>query len=572
MLQQPLEQALGNHHIRRFLNSRIIPALKIAAMFFDNQQVRNLLQRRLHIFIRRRATAPQHLIHLHNQTGKLPQPFELLVADNNLQKLPGRRHRAVGFLKGRALAVEQQLMKIQQIQPHRFQPLARLFFHPLIIARYWILPSVIIVGGGLAGLSAAAALGGAGWQVDLFEARGFLGGRATSWPVTPSDEASEVIDNCQHVLLRCCHNLLDFYRRLGVADKVHFSPEYYFLEPGGHLSTLRRGALPPPFHFARSFAALKFLGAIDKAAIARAMLAIPKDRKRTDLDRIAMLAWLREKAQTPRAIERYWAPVLVSAVNEDVDRMAASHGLQVFWLGMLSGRDNYELGIPEVPLRELYREDAWRKIGPVHIHTRTPATIEIADGQVTGVRTGGSLHQAGHYISAVPFERIAQTAPGLTLDTTAFEHSPITGIHLWFDRPITQLPHAALLDRTIQWMFNKSGGRYVQLVVSASRSLTEMPRAEVIALALRELSEFIPAVRAATLERAHVVKEIRATFSARPGLEALRPLSQSAVPNLALAGDWTRTGWPATMEGAVRSGYLAAECVSRGRFLIPDGA
>jgi squalene-associated FAD-dependent desaturase len=439
------------------------------------------------------------------------------------------------------------------------------------------LPSAIIVGGGLAGLSAAAALGSAGWHVDLFESRGFLGGRATSWPVTPSDEASEVIDNCQHVLLRCCHNLLDFYRRLGVADKVHFSHEYYFLEPGGRLSTLKRGILPPPLHFTGSFAALKFLGALDKAAIARAMLAIPKDRKRPDLDRITMLAWLREKAQTPRSIERYWAPVLVSAVNEDVDRMAASHGLQVFWLGMLANRDNYEMGIPEVPLRELYREDAWQRIGSVNIHTRTPATIDISDNRVTAIRTAGTLHQADHYIAAVPFERIAQVAPALDLDISAFEHSPITGIHLWFDRPITQLPHAALLDRTIQWMFNKSGGRYLQLVVSASRALTEMPRAEVVSLALRELSDFFPIARAATLERAQVIKEVRATFSARPGLEALRPLAQTSIPNLSLAGDWTRTGWPATMEGAVRSGYLAAEHASRAlanpaRFLIPDVA
>jgi zeta-carotene desaturase len=143
-----------------------------------------------------------------------------------------------------------------------------------------------------------------------------------------------------------------------------------------------------------------------------------------------------------------------------------------------------------------------------------------------------------------------------------FEHSPITGIHLWFDRPVTDIPHATLLDRTIQWMFNKHEGRYVQLVVSASRSLTEMPRVDVIALGLKELAEFFPAAREAKLEKAHVVKEIRATFSARPGLEALRPGNRTAVRNLFLAGDWTKSGWPATMEGAVRSGYLAAEAVT----------
>jgi zeta-carotene desaturase len=121
-------------------------------------------------------------------------------------------------------------------------------------------------------------------------------------------------------------------------------------------------------------------------------------------------------------------------------------------------------------------------------------------------------------------------------------------------------------------MFNKSQGRYIQLVVSASRSLETMPRAEVIALALRELAEFFPAVREAKLEKSHVVKEIRATFSAAPGLESRRPLSRTMIPNLFLAGDWTRSGWPATMEGAVRSGYLAAEAITGKKFLLPDSA
>ena len=155
-----------------------------------------------------------------------------------------------------------------------------------------------------------------------------------------------------------------------------------------------------------------------------------------------------------------------------------------------------------------------------------------------------------------------QLIPELGFDATPFAHSPITGIHLWFDRKITDLPHATLLDRTIQWMFNKQEGHYVQLVVSASRSLTPLSKNEIVELALRELAEFFPQAREARHERSHVVKEIRATFSARPGLENLRPVARTAIPNLFLAGDWTRSGWPATMEGAVRSGYLAAEAVT----------
>jgi glycine/D-amino acid oxidase-like deaminating enzyme len=197
--------------------------------------------------------------------------------------------------------------------------------------------------------------------------------------------------------------------------------------------------------------------------------------------------------------------------------------------------------------------------------------FQVEDGAVAGVKTNQGTLAADAYVSALPFERVV----GLDLDVTGFEHSPITGIHLWFDRPVTSLPHAVLLDRTIQWMFNKSEGKYIQLVVSASRRLTAMPRGEVIELALRELVEFLPAVSEAKLEKAHVVKEVRATFSAVPGLESARPVSVTPLSNLFLAGDWTRSGWPATMEGAVRSGYLAAEAVTahfgkRENFLLPD--
>ena len=150
-----------------------------------------------------------------------------------------------------------------------------------------------------------------------------------------------------------------------------------------------------------------------------------------------------------------------------------------------------------------------------------------------------------------------------------FEHSSITGIHLWFDRPVTDLPHAALLDRNIQWFFNKGDGKYLQLVVSASKLFLDLSRNEVVELAVKELADFLPAVRRAKLVKAHVIKEVRATFSALPGLEEQRPGAVTKWPNVFLAGDWTRSGWPATMEGAVRSGYLAAEAVSGGRFLIP---
>ena len=431
------------------------------------------------------------------------------------------------------------------------------------------MPKVLIAGGGLAGLSAAAALGSAGFEVDLFEARSFLGGRATSYPLPAADGAEpEVIDNCQHILLRCCVNLLDFYGRMGVRDRIKFYREFYFLEPGGHLSVMRRGRLPAPFHFAESFLHMHFLDRHDKAKIARAFIAMRRERtRRKDLDRISMLDWLLQKRQTPHAIDRFWRQILVSAVNEDLDRMAAVHGFQVFWLGFLARADAYEMGVPNVPLGTLYSTEAWKRIGSVHIHLRAPVERVGEDGFIVA----GECRTADHYVCALPFERLESVG----LPAPKLEHSPITGVHLWFDREITNLPHATLLDRTMQWMFNKDSGRYLQLVVSASRDLTSLSRGEIIEIAIGDLRLYFPRVKDATLVKAHVIKEQRATFSAAPETESQRPVAQSGPPNVVLAGDWTRTGWPATMEGAVRSGYLAAEEVASAahkpaRFLIPD--
>jgi squalene-associated FAD-dependent desaturase len=439
------------------------------------------------------------------------------------------------------------------------------------------MPYVIVAGGGLAGMAAAAALGSAGYRVTLFESRGFLGGRAASLPASPSEPASEAIDNCQHILLRCCVNLLDFYQRLGVADRIRFHREVHFVEPGGRISVLRPGCLPAPLHLAASFCRLSFLSAGSKIAIARGLAAIRREYgRRGDLDEITMLDWLREKRQPSEAIARFWRPVLVSAINEELEVMAARHGLQVFRLSFLARRDSYQMGIPATLLGELYASELWDGLPRLNLRLRSPIDRIRFDGsRVSAVESTGVRQEADFYVCALPFERIPDVAPELELGLAAFRHSPITSIHLWFDRPVTDLAHAALVDRTIQWLFSKAGGRYVQLVVSASRALVGMGRSQVIELALRELAEFMPRARDARLEKAHVIKELRATLSPVPGLEALRPATQTAFGNLFLAGDWTRSGWPSTMEGAVRSGYLAAEAVTQaaGRprtFLLPD--
>ncbi len=364
---------------------------------------------------------------------------------------------------------------------------------------------------------------------------------------------------------------------MGVQDEITFHREFFWIEPGGRMSIMRRGLLPAPLHFTESFIKLRFLSLADKIAVGSGLLSVKYEYgKRSDLDKITMLDWLREKKQTPRAIERFWRQVLVSAINEELDRMAAVHGLQVFYLGFLANATAYEMGVPNVPLGRLYSEEAWARYPQVQFRERaTVQQLAVEDGAVRGLQVNGETVTADAYVLAVPFERVQAIAPQLLVDLSPFSHSPITGIHLWFDRPVTDLPHATLLDRTIQWMFNKGEGRHIQLVVSASRSLTNMAKNEVIELALTELKEFFPKVAGATLQRAHVVKEVRATFSAACNLEEQRPTSETAISNLFLAGDWTRSGWPATMEGAVRSGYLAAEATTRflgspATFLIPD--
>lgn len=422
-------------------------------------------------------------------------------------------------------------------------------------------------------MSAAAALGSTGLSVELFESRPYLGGRATSYALPNT----EVVDNCQHILLRCCVNLLDFYSRLGVEEQIRFYAEIPFLEPGGRMSVFRRGLLPAPFHFTESFLRLPFLDWADKAAIGRAFLAILWEHgRRKDLDDISMLDWLRQKGQTPNAIERFWRQVLVSAINTELDGMAASHGFQVFRLGFLATADSYEMGVPNVPLGELYGAGAWARLPNVNLRLRAPVEqVTVSGGKIEAIHSGGQQFSARQFISAVPFERVNALFPDAGLDVGAFAHSSITSVHLWFDRPVTSMDNATLLERNIQWFFNKEQGRYLQLVISASSKLLEMPRQQVIDLAREELCEFLPAVREAQVLKAHVVKEARATFAASPGLHKHRPEPQTRLSNLWLAGDWTQSGWPATMEGAVRSGYKAAEFTAAAldrptQFLLPD--
>ena len=448
-------------------------------------------------------------------------------------------------------------------------------------------PTVAIAGGGLAGLAAGCALSEVGFRVTLFERRPYLGGRASSYQ---HPGTGEIVDNCQHVLLGCCTNLIDFYLRTGVEDKIRWYESLTFLEPGGQASVIRPSALPAPLHTAPAFLRAGCLTFSDKLAIGRAMAALapstPTDRGES------FLGWLKRHRQTTQSIERFWKTILVSALNEDVDQVSVPSAAQVIRESFLKSAPAGRMGVPTVPLTELYGAagDSIRACGG-EVQFRAAVESFRAQPSEVSVSVNGEEHKFDYLVLAVPFDALARLLPDSPAATplaemlSHFETSPITGIHLWFDRQISELDHAVLLDRTIQWMFHKSRllqargngeGSYVELVVSSSKSLVEKSRAEIVDLAVEELGEFFPAAREANLLKATVIKEVNATYSPRPGMDRHRPRLETAWPRVFLAGDWTATGWPATMEGAVRSGYLAAESLARiagsksSRFLVPD--
>jgi squalene-associated FAD-dependent desaturase len=492
-------------------------------------------------------------------------------------------------------------------------------------------PTVAIAGGGLAGLAAACALSDAGFRVTLFERRPFLGGRASSYE---HPGTGEVVDNCQHVLFRVCTNLVEFYQRIGVADQIRWYDQMNFIEPGGRISVMKSSPLPAPMHTAPSFFQFPFLSAADKLAIARALVPLTLTTQR-DTGK-SFLDWLHRHHQTPNAIARFWYPILVSALSEELDRISISAAAQVVRESMKSPAARH-MGVPTVPLTDLYNQagDYIRARGGT-LHFRQPVEGFVPDSSgillqlrnsqenPAGAPLLADFARSGDFdylILALSFDTLDHILPNkpesqpLREQISHFENSPITGIHLWFDRQISDLDHAVLLDRTIQWMFHKSrlqpmrteakrernennfGWRsassaaiapdpetgalasevpsYIELVVSSSKNLLEKSRTEIVDLALAEVREFFPAARAANLVKSTVIKEVNATYSPRPGSDAHRPTPITPWPRVFLAGDWTATGWPATMEGAVRSGYLAAEALARAagrpsRFVSPD--
>jgi squalene-associated FAD-dependent desaturase len=452
--------------------------------------------------------------------------------------------------------------------------------------------SVIVVGGGVAGMSAACALAEAGLRVQLLERRGYLGGRASSY-VHPG--VNEVIDNCQHVLFGCCTNLPAFYRRIGVADLIHWTTDMTMIEPGGRRSMLGPSALPAPLHgFPRLLAAHAFTLA-DKFALARAFSAAMRGDDGKPHESLG--DWLRRHGQTKGALDRFWRLVIASALNAEIDEIAVPYATKVIRELFMNSAFAGAMGMSTVPLSELYAavpEFLAQRGGELVLHANVEGAEQYPASNQWCVKArgaGGSALElrSDFLVLALPFEGLQKLLPllpategsaRLAEQIEKHDHWPICSVHLWFDREITDLDHAVLLDREIHWMYNQSrlqgrSNHYIELVVSATRAFAALPREDGIAQAVRELAEFFPAVKDAQLQKVALVKEVRATFGVPPGIDQARPDAQSPWPNCFLAGDWTATGWPSTMESAARSGHLAAEALYRAmgvpsRFLEPD--
>jgi squalene-associated FAD-dependent desaturase len=438
---------------------------------------------------------------------------------------------------------------------------------------------VLVIGGGLAGCAAALSLARAlgPEAVTLLEARGETGGRARSFL---DHESGETIDNCQHLLMGCCANLRRFTDALGLRDawtRQHFLT---FATPDGRKSRFAADPLPSPLHLARAFAGLHTLPWRAKTRLGQAVLAMAswKDHG-TDQP---VESWLAEHRQGEQERKAFWEPVLVSALNDQLDRLGMRATRHLFVEAFLGGKEAFDIWLPARPLGDLFGTEMARGLrnAGVDVQSDCPArSLRLEKNTVTGaVARNDQFYAADHVVLATPhkvsWELISQS--GLTPTTNEPEKagnwsekmgtSSITAVHLWFNRRFLPVEHAALVGCLGHWVFRKAWAGphdpYCQVLVSASDPLLDVHANDLVERAAKELIQiFAPggAGKEIRLMRGRVVREKNATFRQSPGLDLVRPLQKTKYQEISLAGDFTQTGWPATMEGAVRSGLLAAK-------------
>jgi squalene-associated FAD-dependent desaturase len=425
---------------------------------------------------------------------------------------------------------------------------------------------IAVIGGGLAGMAAALSTAQAGAEVVLFERRPVLGGLTSS--ITRNGLS---FDNGQHVFLRCCSAYMGFIERIGASGQVFLQPrlDVPVIAPGGSRASIKRTALPAPLHLAGALARYRHLSVSERARLGLGALALSRlDPDDEALDAISFGAWLADHGQSPQAIERLWNLIALPTIN--VDAAGASLGLaaKVFRTGLLDRADAGDIGWSRVPLGELH--------GTVPARALEACGVDVSvSSPVTGVArtaSGGFSLAAGERTEAVDAVIVATPlrvsaslgAFAAEADIERLGVSPIVNVHLVLDRKVTELPFAACVNSPVQFVFDRTApsgvasGQCLAISLSAADDYIARGSSELVTTFFAALGELFPAARNARLLDAVVTRERAATFRGGPGTRAFRPKTRTAVPGMFLAGAWCDTGWPATMEGAVRSGQQAA--------------
>ncbi|HET6684659.1 MAG TPA: hydroxysqualene dehydroxylase HpnE [Gaiella sp.] len=426
---------------------------------------------------------------------------------------------------------------------------------------------VAVIGGGLAGLAAALECAEAGAEVSLFEARSRLGGATFS-----VERNGYWLDNGQHVALRCCTEYLAFLRRLGVENLVDLQPRLRIpvLAGGGRRATLTRSSLPAPLHLAGTLLRYSHLSLAERLAAGRATASLRRlDPDDPALDEQTFGGWLRAHGQSERAIDALWNLIVLPALNLSADDASLALATKVFRTGLLDAADGGDVAVPRVPLQRLHAAAAKEALERLGARVSASAPIRSVEPQADGyvLRGDDLVEPAEAVVVAVPHDDAPGVLPPGLLDESRIAGlgaSPIVNLHLHFDRRVLEEPFAAAVGSPVQWLFDRTGPSGVEegqlVAISLSDAGVELgaSQAELRERYLAALTALLPEVRSATLLDFAVTRQPNATFRAVPGTRRLRPGPQTALPGLYLAGAWTDTGWPATMEGAVRSGLAAA--------------
>jgi squalene-associated FAD-dependent desaturase len=422
---------------------------------------------------------------------------------------------------------------------------------------------IAVVGGGLAGLAAALECADAGASVTLYESRSRLGGATFS-----VERDGRWLDNGQHIALRCCTEYLAFLDRLGVSQlaPVQSRLRVPVLREGRPAAFISRNGLPAPLHLGSSLLRYPLLSPRERLSAIRAALALRKlDPDDPALDEQSFGNWLRAHGQSPAAIDALWNLIALPTLNLHADDASLAAAAKVFRTGLLDGNDAADIAVATVPLQRLHGDAGAAAL------ERAGARV-LTSAPVTAVRSGEveldqGVDEADAIVVAAPHQAVAKLVPPGTVDPEAMDAlgaSPIVNLHVHYDRRVLDEPFAAGVGTTVQWLFDRTassgvaGGQLVAVSLSGADAEIGEPVATLRERYLPALERLFPAARGATVLDFTVTREPRATFRAAPGSRRLRPGTRTSVPGLYLAGAWTDTGWPATMEGAVRSGHAAA--------------